>query len=267
MRDETGREVEVPAFPRRIVSLAPSVTETLFALGMGDRVVGVTDFCDYPDAARSKVHIGGMINPSWERILGLKADLLIATTAGNDRDVVARAERLHLPLFFLDTPSIDQMLESLTRLGDLLDSPERARALRDDLASRLGKLAARSGSLRRPRVLFLVWGDPIVVPGQGTFLDDALARSGCDSITSDAPTGWPALNLETILARDPEWILATPQNAGFLKGLSRKPGWRDLNAVLHGRVAAVNPALERPAPRVVQAMEELQALLARGSEK
>jgi iron complex transport system substrate-binding protein len=247
--------------------MAPSVTESLFALGAGDRVVGVTDFCDYPAAARTKARIGGMINPNWETILSLKADLLIATTAGNDRDVLARTESLHLPVFFLHTPDIDSLLRSFELLGTLLGSSAEATALRKDLAKRLQKLDTRASAGPHPTVLFLVWGDPIVVPGRGTFLDDALRRSGCNSITSEGPPGWPTYDLETILARDPGWILATEQNAAFLKSLKERPGWRNLEAVLRGRTATVSPALERPAPRVVQAMEQLRELVEKDQDE
>jgi len=267
VRDEIGRQVQVPSHPRRIVSLAPSVTETLFALGAGDAVVGVTEFCDYPPAAESKARIGGMVNPNWEAIMDLEPDLVVATTAGNDRNAVAQAEALRLPLFFLNTPDIGSLLESLIRLGELVGHPARARALRDALAGRLESLERRSSSGPRPRVLFLVWGEPIVVPGRRTFLDDALRRTGCESISSEGPIGWPTYDLETVLLRNPRWILATAQNAPFLDGLKERPGWRTLEAVRRGRVAVVNPAIERPAPRVIEAMEQLQELLEKGEKK
>jgi iron complex transport system substrate-binding protein len=208
-----------------------------------------------------------MVNPNWEAIMDLEPDLVVATTAGNDRNAVAQAEALQLPLFFLNTPDIGSLLESLIRLGELVGHPARARALRDALTGRLERLERRSSAGPRPRVLFLVWSEPIVVPGRRTFLDDALRRTGCESISSDGPSGWPTYDLETVLLRNPEWILAAAQNAPFLDGLKERPGWRRLEAVRRGRVAAVNPALERPAPRVIEAMEQLQELLEKGEKK
>jgi ABC-type Fe3+-hydroxamate transport system substrate-binding protein len=257
VRDGVGRPVKIPSPASRIVSMAPSVTETLFALGRGDRVVGVTDFCDQPPAALHKAHIGGMVNPSWESIMSLDPDLLIATTSGNDSSTIARADSLHLPVFFLDTPDLDSMLGSLIPLGRILDVPDRARTLRAELVRRLDRLEARARQRPKIKVLFLVWNDPIVVPGRGTFLDDALRRCGCDSITSDAPTEWPTYDLETLMLRNPRWILASSQNAAFLRSLREKPGWREMEAVRYGRVATVSEAMERPSPRVVEAMEEL----------
>lgn len=266
VRDGVGRSIRIPSPASRIVSLAPSVTETLFALGRGDRVVGVTDFCNQPPAALHKTRIGGMVNPSWETIMSLDPDLLIATTSGNDSSTIARADSLHLPVYFLDTPDLDSLLGSLIPLGQILDVPDRARALRDELVRRLARLEARTRQRPRAKVLFLVWSDPIVVPGHGTFLDDALRRCGCDSITSDAPTEWPTFDLETLMIRNPRWILASSQNAAFLQSLREKPGWREMEAVRQGRVATVSEAMERPAPRVVEAMEELRDLLEKGSQ-
>ncbi|HEV8336413.1 MAG TPA: helical backbone metal receptor [Candidatus Polarisedimenticolia bacterium] len=266
VRDGIGRPVRIPSPVSRIVSMAPSVTETLFALGRGDRVVGVTDFCNQPPAALRKARIGGMVNPSWETIMSLDPDLLIATTSGNDASTIARADSLHLPVYFLDTPDLDSMLASLIPLGWILDAPDRARTLHAELVRRLARLEARARQRPRTRVLFLVWNDPIVVPGHGTFLDDALRRCGCDSITSDAPTEWPTFDLETLMIRNPRWILASSQNAAFLQSLREKPGWREMEAVRYGRVATVSEAMERPAPRVVEAMEELTDLLEKGAQ-
>ncbi len=261
--DEVGRRVRVPQVPRRIVSLAPSVTETLFALGAGGRVVGVTDFCDYPAGARSKARVGGMVNPNWEVILRLDPDLLVATTAGNDRSVATRAEQLRLPIFFLDVPDLQRLQTSMKDLGDLVASPEAARILLQDFARRLQTLERRVSRLPRQKVLFLVWGEPIVAPGRGTFLDDALRRAGCDSVTSDGPPGWPTFSLETLVTRSPRWILGTEQNAAFLRGLDRRAGWKEMEAVRRGRIGVVSLALERPGPRVIEAMEQLRALLGR----
>ncbi len=267
LTDDIGREVRVPRPPRRIVSLAPSVTETIFALGVGDRVVGVTDFCDYPPEARYRSRVGGLVNPSWETILDLRPDLLVASTAGNDSVIVSQAEALHLPLFFVDTPNVEETIRSIRRVGVLVGAERASARLERNLRERLRNLQLAAGSRRHPRVLYLVWGDPIVVPGGQTFLSDALARAGFDSITFDAPAGWPTYDLETILLRRPEWILATRQNAGFLRTLNQKPGWRELEAVRRGRVVVVSEALERPSPRVVEALEELHRIVTEGGEK
>ena len=258
--DGVGRKVKVPEFPRRIVSLAPSVTETLFALGSGDRVVGVTQFCDYPPEARTRPRVGGMVNPSWEAILALRPDLLVATTSGNDRALVTQSDTLHLPLFFLDARDIKSMLESIRMLGELVGTETEGRRLEQRLRARISQLN-QADERPRPTVLFLVWGSPIVVPGRGSFLDDVLRRAGCASITSDAPPGWPTYDLEAILVRKPDWIIASRQNEVWLRSLREKPGWREVKAVREGRVGTVADVIERSCPRALDAIQELRRLV------
>ena len=257
LRDDVGRRVRLEGPVRRIVSLAPSVTETLFALGSGDRVVGVTDLCDDPPAARSLPKVGGMVNPDWEAIVRLRPDLLVASTSGNDAATVSRAEKLGLALYFTDAPDLNRLLESVRRLGSALGLAERGAALSASLQSRLRTLEEATRGQTRLRVLFLVWVDPPVVPGSKTFLDDALRRTGLESVTADAPAGWPTFDLEAILLRRPDWILAARHNAAALAALEGRPGWKELDAVKRGRILAVSETIERPSPRVVDAMEEL----------
>lgn len=258
--DGVGRKVGVPEFPRRIVSLAPSVTETLFTLGAGDRVVGVTQFCDYPSEARTRPRVGGMVAPSWEAILALRPDLLVATTSGNDRSLVTQSDTLHLPLFFLDAHDIKSMLESTRMLGELVGAGNAGWRLEQELRARIRQLK-QTDERPRPSVLFLVWGNPIVVPGRGSFLDDVLYRAGCVSITADAPPGWPTYDLEAILVRKPEWIIASRQNGAWLGSLREKPGWGELKAVREGRVGTVDDVIERSCPRALDAIEELRRLV------
>lgn len=252
---------------RRIVALAPSVTETLFDLGAGDRVVGVTDLCDDPPAARQLPKVGGMVNPDWEAIVRLRPDLVVASTSGNDAATVSRAEKLGLALYFTDAPDLDRLLSSVRRLGSALGAAERAAELSTSLGSRIRALEAAAAGSSRPRVLFLVWVNPPVVPGSRTFLDDALRRSGLDSVTSDAPAGWPTFDLEAILLRRPDWILAARHNAPALAALAEKPGWKELEAVKRGRILTVSEKIERPSPGVVEAMEELNREMVRAAQR
>ena len=201
-----------------------------------------------------------MVTPSWEAILALRPDLLVATTSGNDRALVTQSDTFHLPLFFLDARDIKSMLESIRMLGELVGAGKEGWRLEQGLRARINQ-QNQSDERPRPTVLFLVWGDPIVVPGRGSFLDDVLYRAGCSSITSDAPPGWPTYDLEAILVRKPEWIIASRQNGAWLDGLREKPGWRELKAVREGRVGTVEDFIERPCPRALDAIEDLRRLV------
>ncbi len=258
VQDDVGRQVVVPVNPRRIVSLAPSVTQMLFDLGAGERVVGVTDQCDDPPPARSLPRVGGMVKPDWESVVRLRPDLVVASTSGNDASLVAQSEELGLPLYFMDAGDLKGLLNSLTHLAGLVGAAPRGDVLRRSLEGRIKALQGHAWTGHRPRVLFLVWIDPPVVPGSGTFLNDALRLAGLDSVTADAPAGWPTYDLESILEQRPEWIVAARHNASALAALAGKPGWKDLEAVRSGRMVTVSEDIERPSPGVVDALEELQ---------
>ena len=263
LRDDLGRKVLVRETPRRIVSLAPSVTETLFALGAGAQVVGVTDQCDTPLAARSLPRIGGMIKPDWESILRLRPDLLVATTAGNDATLIAQADGLGLPLYFMDARDLEGLMNSIARLSELVGRIPTGEALRRGMARRIAAMRENAAPITRRKVLYLVWIDPPIVPGKNTFLDDALRLAGLDSITTHAPAGWPTYDLESILRGDPDWIVAARHNAEGLRQLANRPGWKDLHAVQANRLVTVSEAIERPSPGVVDAMEELRDAIVR----
>src|SRR5579872_4617030 len=159
--DETGRSVRIPQPVRRIVSLAPSVTETLFALGLGDRVVGDTDFCDYPAEAKQKTRIGGPINPNIEAIAALHPDLVVATRSINRLASVHSLEQLGIAVYATDPRTVGQVLTSTQRLGELLDAGNAGRSLATDLGRRLSDLDQRLAGLPPKNVLMVVWLDPL----------------------------------------------------------------------------------------------------------
>src|SRR5690242_18818877 len=127
--DETGRHVDVPSHPDRLVSLAPSITETLYALGLGDRLVGDTDYCDYPPEAKQKPHVGAVLNPSVEKIVALKPDLVLGTPEANRRETADQLDRLGIPVYGLAAHSVDDTLRSIEDLGQVLDRGTEARTL------------------------------------------------------------------------------------------------------------------------------------------
>ena len=204
-----------------------------------------------------------MIKPDWESILRLRPDLLVATTAGNDATLIAQADDLGLPLYFMDARDLEGLLGSITRLAGLVGRTSAGEAIRSGLARRIAGMNGSTPPITRRRVLYLVWIDPPIVPGKNTFLGDALRLAGLASITADAPAGWPTYDLESILRGNPDWIVAARHNAESLRRLANRPGWKDLQAVRSNRLVTVSEALERPSPGVVDAMEELRDAIVR----
>jgi iron complex transport system substrate-binding protein len=262
--DEMGRAVEMPQAARRIVSLAPNLTETLFALGLGDRVVGDTDFCDYPPEARSKPHVGGPVNPNLEAIAALHPDLVLATRAINRPETVRGIERLRIPVYATDPRSVEQVLTSTARLGELLGAVDQGKAVVADLRRRLGDLAMRLAGLAPANVFFVVWQDPIISVGRNTFLADALLRAGARSVI-DAPQDWPSVNLEEVVRVRPDYLIYASDDRGQIaheiEELHSRPGWRDMDAVRSGRIVVVSEAIDHPSPRLVDAIEQLARAL------
>lgn len=257
VEDGIGRSVRVPIAPRRLVALAPSVTDSLVALGVGERIVGISDFCEPPPGGAAPGRVGGLVNPSLETILELAPDLLVASTSGNEPGLAAQAGTIGLPLYTMHAADVDGVLRAVEQLGAAIGEAERGRDAAGGLARRIEAVAARIGSRPRPRLLFVVWGDPLVVPGHGAFLTDALARAGAVSITADAPGNWPSVDLESVVTRAPEIILTVPQNRVFLEVVRGSPAWAGVPAVRRGALAVVSEAIQQPGPRVVDGIEEV----------
>jgi len=187
--DEIGRKVEVPTAVKRIVSLAPNLTEIVFALGEGDRLAGDTDFCDYPAEAAQKPRVGGPINPNLEQVVSLAPDLVLATKAINRRETVEALARIGLPVFVTDPHSVEDMIASVEHIGKVLHAEKTAAPLVEDLRERLSNLDRRIAGAAPRRVLFVVWTDPLISIGRGTFIADALRRAGARSVV-DTTAEW-----------------------------------------------------------------------------
>jgi iron complex transport system substrate-binding protein len=257
--DETGRAVRVPARIERIVSLAPNLTEIFYALGVEDRLVGVTNQCDYPPAAREKRSVGDVVSPNLEETIDLRPDLVFGAKAGNRRETVEALERLGVPLYGIDPHSVEDVLVSVRTVAELLGVPERGRELEARLRTRLTILEQRLGSVSRPRVLFAIWLDPLITVGGETFLNDLLGRAGARSVTAEIETDWPRLSLEVALELDPDYLILPNSHSlkTRLADLSTRRPWQSLRAVEQGRVVWLDDAVLRPGPRIVDGVEAL----------
>jgi len=257
--DETGRTVRIPARIERVISLAPNLTEILYALGLEDRLVGVTNQCDYPPEARQKRIVGDVLNPSLEEIIQLKPDVVLGTTAGNRRETADALEGLGIPLYGIDPHSVEDVLASVRSIAELLGAPERGAELEARLRARLTALHQRLNTVSRPRVLFAIWLDPLITVGGDTFLNDLLRRAGARSVTADIASDWPRLSLEVALELDPDYLVlpSTHSLKTRLADLSQRRPWDGLRAVEEGRVVWMDDAILRPGPRIVEVIETL----------
>jgi iron complex transport system substrate-binding protein len=253
--DMLGRPVSLPERPVRVVSLAPSITETVYAVGAGDRLVGVTDHCDYPPEAARLVRVGGIATPSFEAILALRPDVVLATSESNRAEDVRRLAALGLTVYVIRPVDFGSVLESIERLGAVLGRPREAAAVADGMRREAAAVARAVAGAPRPRVLYVVWTDPLIAPGRGTLLTELIGRAGGDSITAAEPLAYPRLSLETVVERRPEVVLVGRRRAGGQAPQALEPLGRALRDV---PIRAVDEdLLHRPGPRMVQALREL----------
>lgn len=257
--DAVGRRVQVPSTPHRIVALAPSVTETIYSLGAGGDVVGVTDFTDWPPEARNRPSVGGIVNPSIEKLVALRPDVVIATRELNRKETVDELDRLRIPVFVVDPQGLDGVLESVRQIGRALNRSGEADRLADRLRARRDAVIARVKGLRRPRVLLVIWPDPVITIGRHAFITEVIAAAGGQSVTDDLSQQWPQISLEEVLQRNPD-LLLLPTNAHqpiSVADLQTRPGWERVEAVRRNRAIYFDERLEHSSPVVFDALEDL----------
>lgn len=258
--DMLGRPVTIPDGPLRLVSLAPSLTEIVFALGRGDWLVGVTEFSDYPPAAGSKPRIGGPMTPDLERVVQLRPDLVLATTEGNPRDKVAEITRLGIPVFAVKPDGYAGVLASIRTLGRLLRAEVEAAALSQEMERRTAAIRRAVGGRPRPRVLYLVWTDPLIAAGPSTFIHDLIGMAGGENVVRERAVPYPRLSWEEVLVSAPEVILVATHVGGGDRPLNGGGwnAWPSIPAVRTGRIIALpGDTIHRPGPRVVDGLERL----------
>ena len=257
-KDETGRLVRINSVPRRIVSLAPGITETLYALGLESSIVGVTTFCDWPAAARSKPRIGGFTNPSIEKIVSLKPDLILATADGNRRETILQLERLGLPVYVTNPSDTRGVLKSILHIGEITRQEKNAGKLVVTLQKRLDRVTAQTRHKNKPRVFFQLGLEPIVTAGGGTLINEVIERAGGFNVAGTDLANYPRYSAEGIIGASPDIIVFAPMiNDNKFEAVKRF--WKnfpEVPAVKNRRIHPINADLiNRASPRIFDAVE------------
>jgi iron complex transport system substrate-binding protein len=250
--------------PNRIISLAPNMTEILFALGLGDNIVGVTSFCDYPEEAKKKPKIGGMSNPSIEAVVSLKPDIVVMTTDGNPKEFEERLRSMKIKTYVFTSRRLSELPQGVRALGVALGVKDRADAFARDFETNLSKFKAQDSKSRtkKKKVLFIVWPEPLIVAGPGTVIDDALEAVGAENIASGAMASYPKYSTEEILRRQPDMIIIgnmLGDDRKISKGLLQK--LKILPAVKNKKVFYVSDDLYRLGPRIMRGLGEISKLV------
>jgi len=260
--DQLGRLVKLDQIPRRIISLAPSNTKILFALDLGDRVVAVTDYCSYPPEAQEKPSIGGFSTPNIEEVIALSPDLILATSIHEKRVIPALEER-GMTVFALNPKTLDEVLESITLVGEITGQDEEASQLVAGIRSRIKAVTDKTDNLaeaQRPRVFYVTWHDPFKTAGSGTLHDEMIVKAGGINIARDL-VGYADISLEAVIQANPEVIIAgvgmgTGEDLPF-EFVKTEPRLKNVDARINHRVYSLSIGLFHPAPGIEDALEKL----------
>jgi iron complex transport system substrate-binding protein len=257
LTDEMGRKVVVPDHPHRVICLMPTVTDTVFALGAGDDVVGISDYTKYPAAALTKPSVGDLIKPSIETILSLRPDLVIGTQPKGPMEVTDQLERAGIPIFLVSPHGIAGIFHSVETIGMALNRTPQAEALIHNLQLRVDVVRTRTKHLPAPRVFMPIWYDPITTIGKNAFITEVIEAAGGRSVTDDLNTEWPQISMEVVLERAPEALLLVRGGKTTLKVLQDRPGWSRMAAIKTQRAYYVDDRINFASPVAIDALEDL----------
>ncbi len=254
--DETGRKVALPDKIHRIVCLSPSVTDTVFALGAGADVVGITNYTLYPPEARQKQSIGDILRPSLERVAILHPDIVIGIAPLNEAETIHGIERMGIPVFLVNATGLEGLYNSIANIGGAVGREKEAAALIAQLRSRERRVRAQVPAGARPSVFFALSIDPCITAGRRAFITELLTAAGARSVTDDLAQEWINVNIEAIIPRKPDFILLLKDSPFGLNQMREHPGWKTLEAVRMGRVIRIDDRLQYPSPVAFDALED-----------
>jgi iron complex transport system substrate-binding protein len=244
--------------PARIVSLAPNVTEILFELGAGQRIVGVTRFCDYPAEAKDIPKIGGIVDTDFEAIIARRPDLVVGTSSGADPKIARQLDEADIAYGFVRMDNLEQTYRGIEKIGDFIGAADRGRALAAKMKARVDEVARASQpaskQAERPRVLMVFGRNPLVAAGPKTFGHELVELAGGDNVMGDAQTSYPKLDIEKVISLNPERIIDATM-AGEELDAEFWTEYDSIDAVQGGHVYLIaDPVVLRPAPRLVEGL-------------
>lgn len=258
--DNANRTVEITKSPERIVSLAPSNTEIVFALGLEDKLVGVTNYCNFPPEAEGKPKIGGFSDPSLEKVLAQQPDLVLAS--GQHEVIVNALERHGVPVLVIAPKTVEDIIANVKLVGKAAGAARAADRLAADLEERIDAVASKVRSIppeKRPRVFYELWYEPLMTAGPGTFIHDLINLSGGVNIASDAKKEYPEYSLETVIAKNPDVLINSyghGEGAPSREEIKARKGWENISCIKNGCIYTVHADLvNRPGPRIVSGLE------------
>ena len=262
--DQVGRTLVVPENPTRVIALAPSITEIIYDLGQEKRLVGVTQYSTYPSEAELLPRVGSYVRLDIEKIVALKPDLCLATKDGNPKHIVDKIVSLGIPVYVINPQNLQQIMDTITRLGSLLHAEQTAAALVSDMEKRIRQVQARvKNRPDRPRVFFQIDAEPLFSAGTDTFIHELIELAGGINTTA-GEVSYPRYSWEDIIVLQPEIVLISSMAGGLAPEylLNSWKKWNLLSAVKNDQIFVVDAELfDRPTPRLVNGLEVIAAII------
>jgi iron complex transport system substrate-binding protein len=260
--DEAGRRVKLPERIDRIVSLAPNLTEIVYAVGAGEQLVGDTEYCDYPAQAKSVTKIGDTLHPSIERIIALKPQIVLVSTASQLEAFTKQLDEQHIAVYVTNPQSLEDIFRSTQTLGDLFGHHDWTVTFVQELRTRAFAVEVATRSVKPVRVFYQLSDSPLYTIGRESYLTDLVRRAGGVSVTADVPGAFPRFSDEAALASKPDAIILATGGSMGAANASANPALKNSPAVVNNRVYKINDdLLARPGPRLVDGLEEMTRAL------
>ena len=261
--DDLGRKLYLAKYPKRIVSLAPSITEILFALGLNEEIVGVTEFCDYPPQALEKPKVG-YSQPNLESIVALQPDLLLAPKSFIRVDLLQKIEQLKIPAFVLEPHTVEEIMAHIQTLGRMVGRSQEGNRQTAELRKEVSTLTVKLDGLPKPTMLYVLNSEPLITVGPGSFIHHLIELAGGRNAAGEASTSYPRLTMEEVLRQNPDFLVFP---VGRFEGIpqaeqERWKRWKTLKAVRDDHLFQVqSDLLNRPGPRIIEGLKQLVNIL------
>lgn len=281
LKDDLGREVVIKSKPQRIISLAPSLTEILFALGLEKKIVGVTSFCNYPAKAKKKEKVGSYSNPNLEKIISLRPDLVLATQ-GNPLSLIKRLEKLKITTFAVDPQGVGEVIKTIKKIARITSAVRKGRELTNKMEEKLKRIVSRTKGRSekwevrskkaedrrqndRPEVFLMLWDNPLISVGSKTLLHNLVTLAGGRNVAAGSPSDYPIYNIERLLKQNPDVLILIGMGKDWqykLKQIKKNKILKELKAVKKNKIYLINPDLvNRPGPRIIKGLEEMAKII------
>lgn len=254
--DQFGNKVTLKKQPERIVSLAPSHTEILFSLGLGDKIVGVTSYCDYPEEAKTKEKVGNLDGINIEKVIELNSDLVVQYGEG-DEEIVGKIKEAGIPVVCYEPESVEDVIKTIKEIGNITGAVEEAEKVTKAMEEKENEITEKIKGAKKVKVFYEIWNDPLMAAGPGSFMDQLINLAGGENIAKDAQGEYPQFDVEQLIERNPDVYLTSQDlKEKTVDSIKARPGYENINAVKNDRIYLLDPNIvSRPGPRIVDALE------------